>query len=87
MVVIAAVAAGVSIAHPGYDPHQNRAPAARIALAAIALVIALGVLRSVVATSGQPHVGWRSAAQVCFLGASLIFLVAWWIVTLSTGRL
>jgi uncharacterized membrane protein (UPF0136 family) len=47
LLAVAGVALGVSIAHAGYDAHQKRAPAARVALAAVALIPALAALRFV----------------------------------------
>ena len=54
VLVLAAVAVGVSLAHAGYDAQSNRAPAARIVLAGIAVVPAAGGLRAAGAARSGP---------------------------------
>jgi hypothetical protein len=87
LIVLAGVALGVSIAHSGYDPHTNRAPAARVVLAAAALVPALASLRFALPAPRADGPRRRIAAGTGMVFLSLLFLAAWWIVTLSTGNL
>jgi protein-S-isoprenylcysteine O-methyltransferase Ste14 len=81
---ISAVALELSIVHSQYDSQSNRAPAARIAVAAAALVPALVAL--LVASRGHPRTA-RTAVYLALLVASAILVVVWGLTELVTGRL
>jgi hypothetical protein len=85
VLVLAAVAVGVSLAHAGYDAQSNRAPAARIVLAGIALVLAAGGLRTAGAARSGP--ASRGLLAIGLESLAVVFVLAWLIVTLSSGRL
>lgn len=87
LLLITAIAVGVSVAHAGYDQQQNRAPAARIALSAAALIMAVAALRSELVSRPGPHRARRAAGHIALVGLSVVLLLAWWIITLSTGKL
>ena len=86
LLALAAVALGVSITHGHYDPQQNRAPAARIVLAAVALIPALVALRFAFSAVDDVHRRRRTAAEAGMAFLSLFFLLAWLIIDLSTGK-
>ena len=85
LLALAAVALVTSIANGHYDPQQNRAPAARIVLAAIAVIPALVALRFALPAADAAHPRRRIAAGTGMVFLALFFLLAWLIIELSSG--
>jgi hypothetical protein len=83
-----AVAALVgSIANSGYNSHENRAPEARIVLAALASLVGFAAVcvavQRLVGRGGR--VGWLGGLLLTWATALLIFV--WMVVVLGSGPL
>jgi hypothetical protein len=78
LLALSVVALGSSIANSHYDPQTDRAPAARIALAAVAVLIATG---AVVTARRKP----KTAAALTL--ATLLCFFAWYVAVITTGTL
>jgi hypothetical protein len=83
--VVAGAALAGSIAHSSYDATENRAPDARIAIAAIATALGLAAIGvAVQRLRGQE--AWRWLASAPLLWASVLLIALWCVVTLASGR-
>jgi hypothetical protein len=75
------------LVHAGYDSQENRAPAARIVVAAVALVVALAAetvaIRRLRGTEGKAGLG----AWLALTGATVLLLFLLGLVILATSRL
>jgi hypothetical protein len=89
--VVLALIAGAGLAdaitHPTYDPHENRAPEARIALAAVALAVGLAAVSVPVQRLRGKHgrVGLTAGLILTLTTLLLIFLLV--IVDIASGPL
>ncbi len=87
LVAIAGLGLAGAIAHSAYDPHENRAPAARIAVAAVALAVALAALsisvRRLRGTRGKPELG----AGLALTAATILLLFLLVLIELASGPL
>lgn len=76
-----------SILNSGYDPHEDRAPAARIAIAAIAAAVSLAAVATVVkrlrGADGQEGL----LAGLLLSAAAVLLIVLLAIVDLASGPL
>jgi hypothetical protein len=85
--VIAGVALVASISGSRYDAHENRAPEARIAVAAIATVVGLAAVSVAVQRlrGRQGRVGLFGGLSL--IAATVLLIAVWWIVVLMSGPL
>jgi hypothetical protein len=76
-----------SILEGGYDPHLNRAPAARIVIAALGLLVVLGALEAAVGElrGRRSRVGRGTGLALTILTIPMILLDM--IVSLASGPL
>jgi hypothetical protein len=83
--VIAGAALAGSIANSSYDATENRAPEARIAIAAIAVVLGLAAIGVAVQRLRRRETRrWLVSAPL--LWASVLLIALWFVVTLASGR-
>jgi hypothetical protein len=82
--VVAGAALAASIEHSSYDATENRAPAARIAIAAVATALGLAaVWVAVQRLRGREAHLWVSGV---LLWASILLIAVWYVVTLQSGQ-
>lgn len=87
LTLLAASSLVLSIAHSGYDPHTNRAPALRIAMAALTMgVSSVALWRSgSVLRTRAPERRVAGVAALTVLAGVLTF--GTWVVVLASGPL
>jgi peptidoglycan biosynthesis protein MviN/MurJ (putative lipid II flippase) len=81
---VAGVIVTASIVHSGYDPHEDRAPAARIVVAAMALCAGLSAFGSA-AQRVRGRRGLSGFAEVILTTSTLMLVLLWGAVALATG--
>jgi hypothetical protein len=82
---VAGTALADSIAHSSYDATENRAPEARIAIAAIATALGLAAVSvAVQRMRGREARLWPASALLSC--ASVLLIALWALVTLASGR-
>jgi hydrogenase-4 membrane subunit HyfE len=87
LVVIAGTVLVESIANSGYDAEENRAPEARIIVAAIATVLASAGISVVVQRLRGQHALLGAVGALLLTAATVVWIALFWVVQLLSGPL
>ena len=87
LAILALLALIDSIAESGYDPHLNRAPGARIAIAGLTVAVGLAALASAVNSIRARPGGVGPLAGLALTLTTISLLVLYGIVSLASGPL